>query len=66
MGNIHSFPFPGKGITSLVNDENVTGLNENKDKMSMSPIHWTALSVGGVLAFYSLYRIVKILRERHK
>ena len=66
MGNIHSFPFLGKGITSSVSDENVTGLNKNNDKMSMFPIYWTVISVGGILAIYSLYRIVKILRDRHR
>ena len=66
MGNIHSFPFPGKGFTLSTNDENVTGLNENMDKISMSPIYWTVISVGGILAIYSLYKIVKILRDRHK
>ena len=66
MGNIHSFPFLGKGFTLSTNDENVTELDENMDKISMSPIYLTVISVGGILAIYSLYRIVKILRDRHK
>ena len=66
MGNIHSLPFSGKGLTSSANDENIARLNENNDKMSMSPVYWTVISAGGILAIYSLYKIVKILRNRHR
>ena len=56
----------GWPFSTAADDDNMIGLNENNDNMYVHSIYLTVISVGGILAIYSLYKIVTILRDRHR
>ena len=66
MGNASSLPFLGTGITLSVNESNATKIEEAMKEMDLSPIYWSIISSSGVLAILSLYKIIKLLRDRNR
>ena len=66
MGNASSIPFLGTGITISVNGGNATKIEEAMEEMGLSPIYWSIISAAGIVAIFSLYKIIKLLRDRNR
>ena len=66
MGNTSSLPSLGTGITLSMNTRNVTKIEADMKDMDLSPIYWSIISAAGVLAIFSLYKIIKLLRDRNR
>ena len=66
MGIASSIPFLRTGVTITVNGGNATKSEEVMKEMYLSPIYWSIISVGGILAIFSSYKIIKVLRDRNR
>ena len=66
MGNASSIPFLGTGVTLSVTGGNSTKLEEAIKEMYLSPIYWSIISVGGIFAIFSLYKIIKVQQDRNR
>lgn len=66
MGNASSIPFLGTGITISVNGGNKTKIEDTMKEMDLSPIYWSIISAAGIVAIFSLYKIIKLLRDRNR
>ena len=66
MGNASSIPFLGTGITISVNGGNKTKIEDTMKEMDLSPIYWSIISAAGIVAIFSLYKILKLLRDRNR
>ena len=66
MGNASSIPFLGTGITISVNGGNKTKIEDTMKEMDLSPIYWSIISAVGIVAIFSLYKIIKLLRDRNR
>ena len=66
MGNASSIPFLGTGITISVNGGNKTKIEDTMKEMDLSPIYWSIISAVGIVAIFSLYKIIKLLQDRNR
>ena len=66
MGNASSIPFLGTGITISVNGGNKTKIEDTMKEMDLSPIYWSIISAAGIVTIFSLYKIIKLLRDRNR